>query len=110
MFDHVELVEYLLMKGANIDSLDCESHSPLLLATTCGAWLTVELLIQKGANVKLKDSCGCNFLHLAVEQPKGLKNISEDILQLLLDRSMKESEDDVSSQDYCVSVKSNVYF
>ncbi|KAK6492048.1 transient receptor potential cation channel subfamily A member 1-like [Huso huso] len=81
MFDHVELVEYLLMKGANIDSLDCESHSPLLLATTCGAWLTVELLIQKGANVKLKDSCGCNFLHLAVQQPKGLKNISEDILQ-----------------------------
>ncbi|MBN3276216.1 TRPA1 protein, partial [Polyodon spathula] len=82
MFDHVELVEYLLMKGANIDSLDCESHSPLLLATTCEAWRTVELLVQKGANVKIKDSCGCNFLHLAVQQPKGLKNISEDILQV----------------------------
>ncbi|XP_033856922.3 transient receptor potential cation channel subfamily A member 1-like [Acipenser ruthenus] len=81
MFDHVDLVEYLLIKGANIDSLDCESHSPLLLATTCGAWRTVELLVRKGANVKLKDSCGCNFLHLAVQQPKGLKNISEKILQ-----------------------------
>ncbi|RXM29103.1 Transient receptor potential cation channel subfamily A member 1 [Acipenser ruthenus] len=70
-----------LQQGANIDSLDCESHSPLLLATTCGAWRTVELLVRKGANVKLKDSCGCNFLHLAVQQPKGLKNISEKILQ-----------------------------
>ncbi|MGH0121380.1 UNVERIFIED_CONTAM: hypothetical protein FKN15_072414 [Acipenser sinensis] len=82
-----------LQQGANIDSLDCESHSPLLLATTCGAWLTVELLIQKGANVKLKDSCGCNFLHLAVEQPKGLKNISEDILQRKDVRELLNDED-----------------
>ncbi|XP_041097088.1 transient receptor potential cation channel subfamily A member 1-like [Polyodon spathula] len=93
MFDHVELVEYLLMKGANIDSLDCESHSPLLQATTCGAWKTVELLVRKGANVKLKDSCGCNFLHLAVQQPKGLKNISEEILQLKDVKELLNDED-----------------
>ncbi|MGH0139984.1 UNVERIFIED_CONTAM: hypothetical protein FKN15_070196 [Acipenser sinensis] len=82
-----------LQQGANIDSLDCESHSPLLLATTCGAWRTVELLVRKGANVKLKDSCGCNFLHLAVQQPKGLKNISEKILQLKDVKELLNDED-----------------
>lgn len=29
-----------------------------------------------------KDRCGCNFLHLAILQPKGLKNLSEEILQV----------------------------
>uniref|UniRef100_A0A8C7K278 Transient receptor potential cation channel, subfamily A, member 1b n=1 Tax=Oncorhynchus kisutch TaxID=8019 RepID=A0A8C7K278_ONCKI len=56
--------------------------SPLLLATNCGAWRTVALLLSKGANVKIKDQSGCNFLHLAILQPKGLKNLSGDVLQV----------------------------
>lgn len=35
-----------------------------------------------GANVSEKDRCGCNFLHLAILQPKGLKNIPEEVLQV----------------------------
>ncbi|XP_051785308.1 transient receptor potential cation channel subfamily A member 1b [Erpetoichthys calabaricus] len=81
IFDHIELVQYLVSKGAGIDSIDCECHTPLLLATSCGAWKSVEFLVLKGANVKKKDSAGCNFLHLAIQQPKGLKNLSDSILQ-----------------------------
>uniref|UniRef100_A0A8C7JX19 Transient receptor potential cation channel, subfamily A, member 1b n=1 Tax=Oncorhynchus kisutch TaxID=8019 RepID=A0A8C7JX19_ONCKI len=82
IFDHTELAEYLISKGADIDYIDSKGLSPLLLATNCGAWRTVALLLSKGANVKIKDQSGCNFLHLAILQPKGLKNLSGDVLQV----------------------------
>ncbi|XP_062297967.1 transient receptor potential cation channel subfamily A member 1b [Scomber scombrus] len=81
IFDHMELAEYLISLGADLNSIDCEGNSPLLLATSCGAWKTVALLLSKGANVNVKDGFGCNFLHLAIQQPKGLKNLPEDALQ-----------------------------
>ncbi|XP_073344802.1 transient receptor potential cation channel subfamily A member 1-like [Pagrus major] len=81
IFDHTELAEYLISLGADLNCIDCKGNSPLLLATSCGAWRTVTLLLSKGANVNVKDRCGCNFLHLAILQPKGLKNIPEDVLQ-----------------------------
>uniref|UniRef100_A0AAQ5XHU8 Ion transport domain-containing protein n=1 Tax=Amphiprion ocellaris TaxID=80972 RepID=A0AAQ5XHU8_AMPOC len=81
IFDHTELAEYLISLGADLNSIDCKGTSPLLLATSCGAWKTVALLLSKGADVTVKDRCGCNFLHLAILQPKGLKNLPEEVLQ-----------------------------
>ncbi|XP_069369144.1 transient receptor potential cation channel subfamily A member 1 [Paralichthys olivaceus] len=81
IFDHTELVEYLISLGADLNSTDCKGKSPLLLATSCGAWRTVSLLLSKGANVNATDRCGCNFLHLAILQPKGLKNLPQEVLQ-----------------------------
>uniref|UniRef100_A0A671XZX4 Transient receptor potential cation channel, subfamily A, member 1b n=1 Tax=Sparus aurata TaxID=8175 RepID=A0A671XZX4_SPAAU len=81
IFDHTELAEYLISLGADLNCIDCKGNSPLLLATSCGAWRTVTLLLSKGANVNVRDRCGCNFLHLAILQPKGLKNITEEVLQ-----------------------------
>uniref|UniRef100_A0A3B4D255 Ion transport domain-containing protein n=1 Tax=Pygocentrus nattereri TaxID=42514 RepID=A0A3B4D255_PYGNA len=78
LFDHVELAEYLVSKGADIDCIDYKGLSPLLLATSCSAWKTVSFLLSKG---KLKDKAGRNFLHLVVFQPKGLKNLPEHVLQ-----------------------------
>uniref|UniRef100_A0A6Q2X2C9 Ion transport domain-containing protein n=1 Tax=Esox lucius TaxID=8010 RepID=A0A6Q2X2C9_ESOLU len=78
MFDNCELIEYLISKGADINVTDCKSHTPLLLATSCSAWKTVELLLSHGANLKMKDKYGCNFLHLAVLQPKGLNNLPSE--------------------------------
>ncbi|CAN9506114.1 unnamed protein product [Ophioblennius macclurei] len=81
IFDHTELVEYLISLGADLNSVDCKGNSPLLQATSCGAWKTVILLLSKGANVCVRDKSGCNFLHLALLQPKGLKNLPEEVLQ-----------------------------
>ncbi|TWW71029.1 Transient receptor potential cation channel subfamily A member 1 [Takifugu flavidus] len=86
IFDHTELAEYLIslvnmVQGADINCTDYKGNSPLLLATSCGAWKTVSLLLSKGASVNVKDTCGCSFLHLAILQPKGLKNIPEEVLQ-----------------------------
>uniref|UniRef100_A0A8C6LXV4 Transient receptor potential cation channel, subfamily A, member 1b n=1 Tax=Nothobranchius furzeri TaxID=105023 RepID=A0A8C6LXV4_NOTFU len=82
VFDHAELAEFLISLGADLNSTDCKGNTPLLLATSCGAWKTVALLLSKGANVNMKDKCGCNFLHLAILQPKGLKNLPEEVLQV----------------------------
>ncbi|XP_056155818.1 transient receptor potential cation channel subfamily A member 1b [Lampris incognitus] len=93
VFDHRELGEYLISLGANINSIDCKGNSPLLLATSCGAWKTVSLLLSKGANVNVKDRCGCNFLHLAILQPKGIKNLPEDVLQHKSVKALLNCED-----------------
>ncbi|KAM4606588.1 transient receptor potential cation channel subfamily A member 1b [Polymixia lowei] len=93
IFDHTELAEYLISMGADIDIIDCKGNSPLLLATSCGAWRTVALLLSKGANVNVKDRSGCNFLHLAILQPKGLKNLPEDVLQHNSVKELLSSED-----------------
>ncbi|XP_068565601.1 transient receptor potential cation channel subfamily A member 1b isoform X2 [Cebidichthys violaceus] len=93
IFDHIELAEYLISLGADPNSMDCKGSSPLLLATSCGAWRTVALLLSKGANVNVKDICGCNFLHLAILQPKGLKNLPQEVLQLGSVKVLLSSED-----------------
>lgn len=41
------LVPFLL-QGADINCTDFKGHSPLLLATSCGAWQTVNLLLSRG--------------------------------------------------------------
>ncbi|XP_017213756.1 transient receptor potential cation channel subfamily A member 1a isoform X2 [Danio rerio] len=93
IFDHFELSEYLMSQGANIDFVDCKGHSPLLLATSCGAWRTVNLLLSHGADLTKKDKSGCNFLHLAILQPRGLKNLPTEVLQHESVRELLNDED-----------------
>ncbi|XP_070976199.1 transient receptor potential cation channel subfamily A member 1-like [Oncorhynchus clarkii lewisi] len=93
IFDHVELAEYLISKGGDINAIDCKGHTPLLLATSCSAWKTVNLLLTHGANLKIKDKHGCNFLHLAILQPKGLTNLPPEFLKCSSVRELLDAED-----------------
>ncbi|XP_044279991.1 transient receptor potential cation channel subfamily A member 1 [Varanus komodoensis] len=93
LFDHCELAEYLISMGAKIDSVDIEGRTPLLLATSCASWKTVNLLLSKGANVELKDHLGRNFLHLTVLHPGGLQHLKEQFLK------MKHIKDLVTEED-----------
>uniref|UniRef100_A0A8C2IZP4 Transient receptor potential cation channel, subfamily A, member 1b n=1 Tax=Cyprinus carpio TaxID=7962 RepID=A0A8C2IZP4_CYPCA len=93
LFDHVELVEYLISKEAEIDCIDCNGLSPLLMASRCGAWKTVAFLLSIGADFRIKDKVGCNFLHFVVLQPKGLKNLPETVLQVNAVKEMLSDED-----------------
>ncbi|KAI5616928.1 transient receptor potential cation channel, subfamily A, member 1a, partial [Silurus asotus] len=104
IFDHYDLVEYLIsqlasllavpmFQGADIDFTDCKGHSPLLLATSCGAWRSVNLLLSHGADLTVKDKAGCNFLHLAILQPRGLKNLPAEVLQKESARDLLNDED-----------------
>ncbi|KAF7655906.1 hypothetical protein LDENG_00048650, partial [Lucifuga dentata] len=94
IFDHTELAEYLISMGADVNSFDCKGNSLLLLATSCGSWRTVALLLSKGVNVNVTDRNGRNFLHLAILQPKGLKNIPEEVLQRSSVKALLSCEDD----------------
>ncbi|XP_051542893.1 transient receptor potential cation channel subfamily A member 1-like [Myxocyprinus asiaticus] len=93
LFDHVELAEYLVSKGAEVDCIDCKGLSPLLLGSSCGAWRTVVFLLSKGADFKIKDKAGRNFLHFVTLQTKGLKNLPDTILQSTAVKQMLSDED-----------------
>ena len=79
MFDHVEIVDYLLKNGANINATDEENRTPILLAASRNCVEVVcYLLKEQNCNYKLKDVKLRNFLHLIVShsQPIMKKDLS----------------------------------
>lgn len=52
---YVEMANYLLEKGANIEATDYWGNTPLNFAAWEGKLETVELLVEKGANVNAKN-------------------------------------------------------
>ncbi|XP_006880602.1 PREDICTED: transient receptor potential cation channel subfamily A member 1 [Elephantulus edwardii] len=93
LFDHHELAEYLISMGADINSIDYEGRSPLLLATASASWNIVNLLLSKGAQVDIKDHYGRNFLHLTVQQRYGLKNLRPEFMQMQHIKELVMDED-----------------
>ncbi|XP_039201373.1 transient receptor potential cation channel subfamily A member 1 [Crotalus tigris] len=93
LFDHDEMTDYLISKGANIDSVDIEGRTPLILATSRASWKIVNLLISKGANIQLKDHLGRSFLHLTVLHPGGLQHLNEEFLKMKHIRDLLTDED-----------------
>ncbi|XP_033645288.1 transient receptor potential cation channel subfamily A member 1-like [Asterias rubens] len=74
MFDHVDVADFLIEKGADVDSVDKTGCSPLLRAVSRGSINTAKLLIGKyGADCNLLDCSNRNILHLAVQSGKNLK-------------------------------------
>lgn len=45
---HEVMLKFFSLQGADLNCIDCKGNSPLLLATSCGAWKTVALLLSKG--------------------------------------------------------------
>ncbi|XP_076264823.1 transient receptor potential cation channel A1 isoform X2 [Rhynchophorus ferrugineus] len=94
MFDHPEIVEYLISEGADCNPMDKEKRSPLLLAASRGGWKTVHTLIRLGADINIKDINKRNVLHLVVMNGGRLEQFaaeakSEDsLLQLLNEKDM----------------------
>lgn len=78
MFDHVDVAEYLLEKGAYIDALDKEKRSPMLLAATRNSVKMICYLLSQGASIKLKDNKQRNLLHLIISQDINCKSINDN--------------------------------
>ncbi|KAL5285092.1 TRPA1 family protein [Megaselia abdita] len=66
MFDHPDIVEYLVQEGANIDALDKDHRSPLLLSASRSCWKTVYTLIKLGSDICIKDGSQRNVLHFII--------------------------------------------
>lgn len=90
MFDHPDIVEYLVKEGADINALDKEHRSPLLLAASRAGWKTVHLLIRLGANINVKDACSRNILHLVIMNGGRLQEFAEEISQIQTKEHMEQ--------------------
>ena len=62
---HIDVVEFLIKKGANLHVKDNDEFSPLHFATGSGHKEVVSLLVSKGAKVNAKERRGITPLHLA---------------------------------------------
>lgn len=71
--------EYLVTEGADINMLDKEKRSPLLLAASRGGWRTVHLLIKLGSNINLKDVNHRNVLHLVIMNGGHLEEFASEV-------------------------------
>ncbi|KAF4531898.1 hypothetical protein B566_EDAN000927, partial [Ephemera danica] len=81
MFDHPEIVQFLVSEGADINSMDKERRSPLLLAASRSGWRTVHALIQLGADILLKEVNNRNVLHLIVMNGGRLDEFAQQVYQ-----------------------------
>ncbi|KAJ8954916.1 hypothetical protein NQ318_016856 [Aromia moschata] len=90
MFDHPEIVEYLVSQGADINTVDKEKRSPLLLAALRGGWKTVHTLIRLGADINIKDVNRRNVLHLVVMNGGRLEQFAAEVSEVNISKS-KES-------------------
>lgn len=65
MVGDLKSVKLLLEKGANLNSLDRQGHTPLIMASWRGHINVAEYLIQKGADINVKDFSGSTALDRA---------------------------------------------
>ncbi|XP_037720528.1 transient receptor potential cation channel subfamily A member 1 isoform X4 [Drosophila subpulchrella] len=79
MFDHPDIVSYLVAEGADINALDKEHRSPLLLAASRSGWKTVHLLIRLGACISVKDAAARNVLHFVIMNGGRLTDFAEQV-------------------------------
>lgn len=78
---------FFLAQGAEINPLDKESRSPLLLAASRTGWRTVLALIRLGANIHLKDANQRNVLTLVVMNGGRLEDFAEEVIKVRLESS-----------------------
>lgn len=79
MFDYPDVVTYLVNEGADINAIDREHRSPLLLAASRGAWKTVLVLIRLGAQITIKDINSRNVLHLVIMNGGRLDEFAREV-------------------------------
>ena len=61
----LEIVQYLVGRGANVDVKNSEGETPLHIAAKAGAVEIAEYLVAQGANVELQDNAGNTPLDVA---------------------------------------------
>ncbi|KAJ8684588.1 hypothetical protein QAD02_020380 [Eretmocerus hayati] len=94
-----QLVEKLLVKGANVDTLSREMETPLFLAVEMGDEDLVELLLEFRADTQITNSCNQSPLHVAAE-------FSLSIVELLINKIDNIGKSGGLDQTHlCVAVK-----
>jgi len=69
-------------QGAEVNALDKENRSPLLLAASRAGWKTVVTLIRLRANILLKDVNLRNVLTLVVMNGGRIEDFSDEVVKV----------------------------
>ena len=80
---NVALVQEALKNGFNVNHLDANKRTPLMMAAFNGHATVCKALLTAGANVNLQDQTGTSALMFAASGP------SKDTIKLLLDSGAK---------------------
>ncbi|XP_034474284.1 acyl-CoA-binding domain-containing protein 6 [Drosophila innubila] len=64
----IEIIEYLIKCGANVNQLDAEQQTPLHYAASCGHVEALRYLLQLKADVQLRDADGQTCLDVADDE------------------------------------------
>jgi hypothetical protein len=95
---NLEIVNFLLQTGANINSKNHSGLTPLHVAAYCGEREIVNTLIEKGAEVNAKAKDGITPLHAAASMGNG------KTIELLIERGAgvhaKTSTDGLTPKDF----------
>ena len=97
---HIEIVEYLLSKGADIDARNNANQNPLLYAAYHGKTAIVSLLLEKGADFKELDQYRRTVLHYPAREGH------IDVVEILLKKGMDITVEDgmgVSPLQFAIS-------
>ena len=62
---HLEVAEFLIVNGALIDSVSLNGTTPLMMAVQSGNEQLVKLLLDKGANLQLRNTQGLSAIDIA---------------------------------------------
>lgn len=63
---HLDVAQFLISNGALIDSLSQGNTTPLMMAVQSGNEVLVKLLLDKGADLQLRNSQGLSAIDIAV--------------------------------------------
>jgi ankyrin repeat protein len=62
---HLDVASFLITNGANVNSLSLGGTTPLMMAVQSGNELLVKLLLDKGADLKLRNAEGISAIDIA---------------------------------------------
>ena len=68
----IDCMRFLIKKGANINTKDCEGFTPLMLAVLCKNIEGLKILIHSKANPLLRDIRGKTVLDIALKNKESL--------------------------------------
>ena len=62
---HLDVAQFLIANGATVDSLSLGNTTPLMMAVQSGNELLVKLLLDKGADLQIRNSNGLTAIDIA---------------------------------------------
>ncbi|CAF0765651.1 unnamed protein product [Adineta steineri] len=93
MGDHVDVIEYLLETGADIDARDILKRTPLLVAALKSSVEAVCFLLSQNASLSYRDDADRNLLHFTIIQNLPIETIGKVLFTRENYRSLFDQRD-----------------